>query len=103
MNDVKKAKQIQKFSADYDMTIVIKYAFLLFGLFLLQLFVLEFLLRFYHKDMADKGYLTPEITHTIFGFIGGWIAAIVTFLSKRLADQKQPPRNSDTKQETDQK
>ena len=99
MNDVKKAKQIQKFSADYDMTIVIKYAFLLFGAFLLQLFVLEVLLRFYHKEMADTGYLTPEITHTIFGFIGGWIAAIVTFLSKRLADQKQSTGKDNPQQE----
>lgn len=88
--DLKKAKQMRKYDADYDMTMVIRYAFLLFGIFLFQLFALELLMWYNNEDTSDGGYLTPEITHTIFGFIGGWIAAIVTFLAKRLADQKSP-------------
>ncbi|MDE0398889.1 MAG: hypothetical protein OXL96_13925 [Candidatus Poribacteria bacterium] len=86
--ELKMAKQMHKYNADYDMTMVIRYAFALFGLFLLQLFVLELLRWRTSENLEDGGYLTPEITHTIFGFIGGWIAAIVTFLAKRLADQK---------------
>jgi len=93
--EVKKAKQMAKYSIDYDMSMVIKYSYILFGIFLLQLFLLE-VADLVHRlffsegnENQDTKYLTPEITHTVFGFIGGWIAAIVTFLAKRLADQKK--------------
>ncbi|MXV76396.1 hypothetical protein F4Z99_19255 [Candidatus Poribacteria bacterium] len=93
--EIKKAKGIAKYSVDYDMTIVIRYSFLILGMFLFYLFVLEICTRFI-LDEKNEGYLTPEIIHTIFGFIGGVVTTIVTFLAKRLADQKSPA-NGDEK------
>lgn len=82
------AKQVAKYSVDYDMSMVIKLSFTVLLVFLVQLFLLEIIARFVIKDFTGKGYLTPEIIHTVFGFIGGVVTTIVTFLAKRLADQK---------------
>ena len=84
--ELKHAREIAKYSADYDMTQVIRWVFVLFAMLMAGLFVLEILMRII-LNKTTQGYLTPEIVHTIFGFVGGWGSAIVTyFFAKKLAD-----------------
>lgn len=89
MNDVKRAKQIQKYSTDYDMTLVAKLTFWSFIGFLLALVIMEGVsMVFFPKDNGVIRFLTPEIIHSVFGYMGGWAQAIVTFLfGKKLADK----------------
>lgn len=85
--ETKKAKDIAKYSVDYDMTIVIKFIFAALIWFLFMLFILEVISIFKSNLGEGDGYLTSEIIHGILGFIGGVVTTIVTFLAKRLADK----------------
>ena len=79
MNGKRNSEQGQ--SSDM-MEVVIRWVFMLFMLLVAGLFLLEVCVRLFVKpDGADphRGYLTPEIVHTIFGYTGGWGQAIVTF------------------------
>ena len=69
--------RIQKWSEDYDKSKVITAVFIVFGSFLGCVVALEL-----YSLIADKQrtYLSPEILHTIVGFIGGWCGNIVTNL-----------------------
>ena len=86
--DIKQAKEIQKYSTDYDMTLVAKLSFYWFGGFLLALVVMEIVsMVFFPKEDGTPRFLTGEIIHSLFGYMGGWAQAIVTFLfGKKLAD-----------------
>ena len=103
--EFKIAKHIAKYSTDYDMTVVIKFVFLTFGGFIFALTILEILGRFVLKIQSPSGiYLTGEITHSLFGYIGGWTQAIVTFLfGKKLAEKLNETRNGSQTQNTENK
>ena len=89
--DIQEAKALQKYSTDYDQTLVIRYVFTLLAVFMFALIFLEIMQqRFADADATHRGYLTPEIVHTIFGFIGGAMTVIVnSFFTKKLAEQAQ--------------
>ena len=90
--ELKQAREIAKYSTDYDMSQVIKWVFILFAMLMAGLFLLEILVRII-LEKTTKGYLTPEIVHTIFGFVGGWGSAIVTyFFAKKLAEHMEQRR-----------
>lgn len=89
--DAKAAKQIQKYSADYDQTIVIKATFYLLGGFVGGLFILEGLAQFVWKIQGKSSsgaiYLTPEFVHSIGSYLAGYVSAIITALfGKKLAE-----------------
>ncbi len=87
-DEMKRAKEIAKFSRDWDMSMVIKWSFTLFAILVSSLFFMEAVERFRYQT-EEQRYLTPEIVHTIFGFIGGWCSAIVMyFFAKKLGEQQ---------------
>ena len=89
--EAKAAKQIQKYSADYDQTIVIRATFAMLGSFVGGLFILEGLAQFVWKIQGKSStgaiYLTPEFIHSIGSYLAGYASAIITALfGKKLAD-----------------
>ena len=110
-NDVKKAKseakvahQIAKYSTDYDMTLVIKFVFGSLALCMVGLFVLEVvgqtIFKIQGKTASGAIYLTPELIHSLVGYISGYASAIVTFLfGKKLAEKLTLRNGNEPKQE----
>lgn len=96
----KREADIAKYSRDYDMSMVIKWAFLLFGTLMVGLMVMEGFNRWMMGN-TENIYLTPEIIHTIFGFIGGWCSSVVMyFFAKKLGENRTetPPATNEKEQ-----
>lgn len=93
MNANNKPQQIAEYSVDYDMTLVIRYVFRLFGFLLGMLFALEVTaivtnLLINKKLPESPSYLTSELVHTLIGFAGGWCGNIVTnFFAKMIGEK----------------
>ena len=76
MND----KEIQKFSRDYDMTLLLRGTLFLLGGYILLLVSLEVAsMAFSNKDYVPK-FLSSELIHSTFGYIGGVYSTIAAFL-----------------------
>ena len=88
-SELKQAKLISKYSTDYDMTLVAKLTFYSFIGFSAALVIMEGIsMVFFRPQDGTVRFLTPEIIHSLFGYMGGWAQAIVTFLfGKKLADR----------------
>lgn len=110
MND-KNGKKIQEYSVDYDMSMVIKHVFRTFYVLLGGLIALEavnvaahIIFSTDHKMPDEPMFLTKEIIHTIFGFVGGWGGNIVTnFFAKMIAEklnQRKEEDDEDGKEKT---
>lgn len=81
--------EIAKYSRDYDMSMVIKWSFALFTILTIGLMLMEAYNRWV-IDNSESEYLTPEIIHTVFGFIGGWCSSVVMyFFAKKMQQQEQ--------------
>ena len=74
--EAKVAKVAAKYSRDYEKTIVIRWIFASFCGMMAAIILLEFYTLIV-EDGESPSYLTPEIIHTIFGFIGGWASSVV--------------------------
>ena len=96
--EAKAAKVVAKYSQDYDKTIVIRWIFasfcgMMIAIILLELYTLIF------DDGEAPAYLTPEIIHTIFGFIGGWASSVVVnFFAENAAKKLNSINNNEQKE-----
>ena len=81
-------REIQRWSTDYDMTLVAKCVFAALFFFIGLLVVLEVFSRSVWDD-TEPMYFTPEIGHAIFGFVAGCGSTIVSFLyGKKMAESR---------------
>ena len=81
--------------------VVIAWVFSMLLILMGGLFFLEAVVLLTKKQ--SKGYMTPEIMHTIFGLVGGWSSAIVAYLVKNIADNmraEDPGKDNDKTTET---
>lgn len=106
--EIKKAKEIAKYSVDYDMSMVIRYVFkLLFTLFI-GLFTMETIHIITHLVVASQFpekpmFMTSEIIHTAFGFVGGASTIIVqNFFAKMMAERQKEQKDEPKQKEGNQ-
>lgn len=101
----KKQEGIQEFSIDYDMSMVIMHVFrtfyiLLGGLIILEAVHVGVFVIFQQNMPPSPMFLTSEIIHTAFGFVGGWGGNIVTnFFAKMIAEKLQDRKEKEEEKE----
>jgi len=78
---------------DFDSTVIVFGLLILFALLILAIFI---------SDWAfGTALLTEALLHTLLGFTGGWISAMVTFFfGKKLAEQQANNGQQQQEEET---
>ena len=88
IQQAKAERKIAKYSSDYDMSVVIKCVFGIFGGFIFFLCILECVAIFILKKEPGV-YITPGLILALFAYIAGWASAIVTYFFMKKAQEKQ--------------
>ena len=73
-------KEISKFSRDYDMTLLLRGTLILLGGYLLLLVALEVVTMVFATTGYTPKFLSSELVHSTFGYIGGVYSTIAAFL-----------------------
>lgn len=73
-------KEIKRFSRDYDMSMLLKGTLILLGGYILLLVALEFVSMVFSNQNYTPRFLSSELIHSTFGYIGGVYSTIAAFL-----------------------
>ena len=87
IQQAKVAQKIAKYSADYDMSVVIKCVFAIFGGLILGLLILEGVGVFVF-DKEPGVYLAAGLILALFAYVAGWASAIVTYFFMKKAKEE---------------
>ena len=87
IQQAKAERKIAKYSSDYDMSVVIKCVFAIFGGLILILGILEAICIFMLKKEPGI-YLVPGLILALFAYVAGWASAIVTYFFMKKAREE---------------
>ena len=88
IQQAKTDRKIAKYSADYDMSVVIKAVFGIFGGFIMFLCILEGIAVFWLRKEPGV-YISSGLILALFAYVAGWASAIVTYFFMKKAQEKQ--------------
>ena len=85
-------RKIAKYSSDYDMSVVIKCVFAIFGGLILSLVALEAICILILKKEPGT-FLSDGLILALFAYVAGWGSAIVTYFFMKKAQEKSGQQN----------
>lgn len=80
-------RKIAKYSSDYDMSVVIKCVFSIFGGLIFIIGILEAIAIFLLRKEPGL-YLSDGLVLALFAYVAGWASAIVTYFFMKKAKEE---------------
>lgn len=87
IQQAKTDRKIAKYSSDYDMSVVIKCVFAIFGGLILGIIALELVCILILKKEPGT-FLSDGLILALFAYVAGWASAIVTYFFMKKAQEK---------------